>query len=253
MQLCTRAIWVDSGRIKMDGAPIDVVRAYEYAMHEEIARDDGRLSSVTPEKPDQFADASSDTAVASDETAEQERAADASGGPVGAETGSAPDHFSTGQYKISDIAFWNKDGQRTNIFKFGELMRMTVSYECLAPEIPSHSCGLAVAFNRVGDFESVMYYNTNYPHSDAELANYSEATFRKYRGRTGRIEAVIDPLQLRAGDYFVSLGILPNQPGLHEFYEYIRCHCRIKVTANGFDEPSVFYPLVHWTNGPIET
>ena len=43
MQLCTRTIWIDNGRIRMDGEPIEVVRAYEYEMHEAIARDQGRM------------------------------------------------------------------------------------------------------------------------------------------------------------------------------------------------------------------
>jgi hypothetical protein len=159
-------------------------------------------------------------------------------------------HFSTGQYRIGEIVFLDKNGQRTYTFRFGEPMRMKVSYECLTPELPEYSCGLAVAFNRVSDFEAVMYYNTNYPHSDEELKDYFNVPFRKYLGRAGKLEAVIDRLQLRAGEYFVSLGILPNQPGPHEFYEYIRCHCRINIVANGFDEPSVFYPIVRWTHGP---
>jgi hypothetical protein len=95
-----------------------------------------------------------------------------------------------------------------------------------------------------------MYFNTNYPHSDEELAVYFDKPFRKFIGRRGTLEAVIDPLQLRAGEYYVSLGILPNQPGMHEFYEYIHCHYQVKILANGFDEPAVFYPMVSWTNGP---
>jgi len=39
MQLCSRAIWIDDGRVRMDGEPIGVVRAYEYDVHEAVARD----------------------------------------------------------------------------------------------------------------------------------------------------------------------------------------------------------------------
>jgi hypothetical protein len=159
--------------------------------------------------------------------------------------------FSTGQYRICEIRFLDKDSRLTQVFRFGEVFRLQVIYECLLPELPEYSCGLAVAFNRVSDFESVMYFNTNYPHSDDELHSYFRAPFRQYFGKRGVIEAVIDPLQLRAGEYYVSLGILSNQPGPHEFYVYMHCHHRVAILPNGFDEPSVFYPIVSWTNGPL--
>ena len=96
-----------------------------------------------------------------------------------------------------------------------------------------------------------MYFNTNYAHSDDELAHYFDVPFRKFLGRRGVIEAVIEPIQLRAGEYFVSLGILPNQPGVHEFYEYLHCQYKVIILPNGFDEPAVFYPNVSWSHGPV--
>ena len=46
LQLCTRVIWIHDGRIRMDGGPIEVVRAYEYEMHEEVARDQKRMTQM---------------------------------------------------------------------------------------------------------------------------------------------------------------------------------------------------------------
>jgi len=391
MQLCTRAIWIDDGRIRMDGAPIDVTRAYDYEMLDAIARDNGRTSASLGTKGDRrsgssaMSEASVEAPVPALETAGLERllnsahalksAADESEVPraIGAQspvqveavvlepalvelatgqvgrcaeaelaadaperlrlkeavqeparpgnlsrgqsngklvvgetalatcapfsltpsvlessdacaapkatlkestfespvdaimrpTATAKDkvgfaegkrntRFSTGQYRMLDIAFLDRAGRRTHTFRFGETLRLVVGYECLMPELPEYSCGLAAAFRRTTDFEPVMYFNTNYPHSNEELLRYFDAPFRNYFGRTGRIEAVIDPLQLRAGEYHVSLGLLPNQPGPHEFYEFERAYCCINVLANGFDEPSVFYPIVQWTNGPLE-
>jgi hypothetical protein len=62
------------------------------------------------------------------------------------------------------------------------------------------------------------------------------------------VEATIPFLQVKAGDYIVSVGILPNSPDFHQFYEFHYLSYRIRVHANGFTEPSVFYPLVEWTN-----
>jgi ABC-type polysaccharide/polyol phosphate transport system ATPase subunit len=341
MQLCSRVIWIDDGRIRMDGAPVDVVRAYEYAMHEAIARDDGHLVLFEAENAKKHAKTlpaaltlAQAPSVPSTHVSEWKTAptvpvpptaatsrTNVSTGPRNANAAAglskpgsssqvdvdatlelgtlsespkvidpakAPDadgretpngepavkatpklcqtnddeltgtgmltkiqHFSIGQYRIGEIVFLDKNGNHTNTFRFGESMRMKVSYECLSAEVPEYPCGLAVAFNRVSDFEAVMYYNTNYLNSDDELKDYFNAPFRQYLGRTGQVEALIEPLQLRAGEYFVSLGILPNQLAPHEFYKYIRCRSRINVVANGFDEPSIFYPVVRWTNGPI--
>jgi ABC-type polysaccharide/polyol phosphate transport system ATPase subunit len=325
MQLCTRAIWIDAGRIRMDGAPIEVVRAYEYEMHDAIARDQGRMgekramlgdptagrdvpaASQTPLPDVEVADVSQNpaesrpnwTAIApilgrfaapagcssslstelpADHLQNDIRSAVSAAiselhsqqvlnveEPVSAtvsiSTMQVPDnhlssvesrskvrHFTTGQYRILGIGFFDRNGQRTQVFRFGEVLRLRVIYECLLPELPKYSCGLAVGFNRTSDFEAIMYFNTNYAHSDEELARYFEMPFRKFIGRCGAVEAVVDPLQLRAGEYFVSMGILPNQPGVHEFYEYLHCQYRVVVLPNGFDEPSVFYPIVSWTN-----
>ena len=328
MQLCTRVLWIDSGCIRMEGQPIEVVRAYEYEMHEAIARDQGRMvsprlktSTVTEvaerqnelleqkissypsdclpavgEAGDTFVDGRlqirqvpSDR-VLPDAAETMAHADDNRGGtevPGGAHEALAginprmsempnvipPEaigrshgmadgrlsashigspqagrHFSDGQYAILNVEFLDKNGVRTQKFRFGELLRLRVEYECLLQDLPEYSCGLAVAFNRVSDFEAVMYFNTNYPHSDDEVRNYFAAPFRQFIGRRGSIEAVVDPLQLRAGEYYVSVGILPNEPGHHEFYEYLHCHYRVLILPNGFDEPSTFYPLVSWAH-----
>jgi hypothetical protein len=298
--LCTRTIWIDDGRIRMDGEPIEVVRAYEYEMHEAIARDQGRMVDqpvqsakleVTNEKPEPVAadplpsrPDSSTTLAVDVETSKQSNSGemkiaviDGLHGislagqdkqcpstelacasqlqpdrlPIG-EAGAKPFGFTTGQYRILQIAFLDRNDTDIRIFRFGESLKLRVCYECLLPELPSYSCGLAVAFNRTSDFEAVMYFNTNYAHSDDELSHYFDAPFRKFMSRRGVIEAVIEPIQLRAGEYFVSLGILPNQPGIHEFYEYLHCQYKVTILANGFDEPAVFYPNVSWSHGPVD-
>jgi ABC-type polysaccharide/polyol phosphate transport system ATPase subunit len=330
MQLCSRAIWIDQGRVRMDGPPIEVVRAYDYEMHEAIARDQGRMQTPVIMEPEPVApppepvlvvpapepapemietaasvppvatesspaSASDDTAAAGRDAAAEPQpqpaaemipdappeglvaaevapdiAPDPEGEPAAPAAPPVPEadlpateptastedqkkrRFSSGEYRILDIVFLDKTGRRIEAFRFGETLRMRVVYERLLPELPKYSCGLAVAFNRVSDFEAVMYFNTNYPHSDEELTRYFQADFRKYIGQRGMIEAVIEPVQLCTGEYYVSLGLLPNQPGMHEFYEYIGCYCTVSILSNGFNEPSVFYPLVKWTNGPIE-
>jgi ABC-type polysaccharide/polyol phosphate transport system ATPase subunit len=269
MQLCSRAIWIDDGRIRMDGEPIGVVRAYEYDVHEAVARDQGRMKDdVSPSNsaealaanPETHVEAAlPDTGASAEALATHPSAVTGSdeatsSSALSSESTSTTDvqakstTFSSGEYRIVDISFMDSDGRTTDVFRFGDKLRLRVGYECLLSELPQYSCGLAVAFNRVSDFEAVMYFNSNYPHSDDEARAYFEVAHRKYVGRRGTIEAAINPLQLKAGEYYVSLGILPNRPDAHEFYAYLHCHFRVHILPNGFDEPSVFYPMVSWTN-----
>jgi hypothetical protein len=160
-----------------------------------------------------------------------------------------PPRFETHQYRITQVEFLDKERRPTSRFRFGEPMSLRVSYECLLEKVPDISCGLAVGVTSVPEHQAVMYFNTCYPHSDEEMAAYNEQEFRKYKGRIGVIEARIPFLQLKPGEYLVSLGILPNRQDLHEFYEYRHLAYRIAVLPNGFPEPSVFYAQVDWVHG----
>ena len=99
--------------------------------------------------------------------------------------------FSTGAYRIARVQFLNGAGNETTKFRFGEPFILRVEYECLLDSEPDVSCGLAVAVTSVPEHVAVMYFNTNYPHSDAEMLEYDRQPFRQYRGRTGVIEARI--------------------------------------------------------------
>lgn len=327
MQLCTRAIWIDKGVVRMDGPAIEVVRAYEYEMHRLIAEDRGEMAlppaaheaaaeapaiddfapdeaPVTeaahvaetglapakeiaptelealdgasakaelegPEQPELAAAAPRAEPAAAPAPARADAPSEDSAPKQAAEApmalapaaaaadnplqpGMQPSRHSTGKYRITSIEFLDRHDNETMTFRFGEVFRIRVGYERLVAEEPDASCGLAVTFNRVSDFETVMDFNTVYPHSDAEIIDYDERPSRRCRGASGVIEARIDPLQLCAGEFYVSLGILPNDATHREFYEYLHCQFRVTVLPNGFQEPSVFYPIVEWTHGPAE-
>jgi ABC-type polysaccharide/polyol phosphate transport system ATPase subunit len=258
MQLCTRAIWIDEGRIRMDGDPLEVCRAYEYEMHEVVARDEGRMAHAPKKTPTTAPKPSADHAVATlppEPTAallatNEVRSSVPAAGEHAARSGDLTPRFETHQYRIGSVDFVDSRGASTLILRFGEPLRLRVTYECLMERLPEHSCGLAVAVTSASDHQAVMYFNTNYPHSDAEMLHYDEQPFRQYRGRKGVIEAHIPFLQLKPGEYLVSLGILPNRQDLHEFYEYRHLAYSLVVLPNGFPEPSIFYAQVEWKHGP---
>lgn len=150
-----------------------------------------------------------------------------------------------------------RDGAATTLertlLRFGEPFRLQVDYECLMAELPDASCGVAAAFRRTADMQSIAYFNTNYPHSDDELRDYYQQEFRRYVGRRGTVEAYMPKLQLKPDEYLLTVGILPNRPTPHEFYELHYLQYPITVLSNGRDIPAAFYPNVTFTYGPIES
>jgi len=174
-----------------------------------------------------------------------------------------PHRFSTDEYRILSIDLVDGAGQATTIFRlgqrghheptileFGKPFGLRVDYECLMPDPPPLSCGVAAAFTRTGDMEPIMYFNTNYPHSDEEIRHYYDMQFRQYTGRLGSAEAHFSQLQLRPGTYLLTVGILPNQPTHHEFYELH--YLQYPVIVSGQDIPAVFLPRVTFTHSILE-
>ena len=175
-----------------------------------------------------------------------------------------PYRFSTNEYRILSIDLIDGKGRATTIFRlgqqdareatileFGKSFGLRVDYECLMQEPPANSCGVAAAFTRISDMEPIMYFNTNYPHTDEEIQHYDEIEFRQYIGRLGRVEAHIPRLQVKTGAYLLTVGILPNQATHHEFYELH--YLQYPITVTGEDIPAVFSPQVTFTHSPLET
>jgi len=180
-----------------------------------------------------------------------------------AKVGKSSSNFSTNEYRICSIRIVDGEGRTTTLFsaganphrgstllRFGEPFRLQVDYECLLPELPDASCGVAAAFTRTSDMEHIMYFNTNYPHSDEEMQSYYKQGFRQYIGRRGTAEAYIPSLQLKPVEYLLTVGILPNRPTHHEFYELHYLKYPIEVLSNVQDIPAAFYPNVKFRYEP---
>jgi hypothetical protein len=165
-----------------------------------------------------------------------------------APSSSSGEDESPGPYRMTRIELLDAAGREAKVFRFGDVLRLRVGYENLAPDMPDVSCGLAVMFERTSDFEPVMHFESNVPHAGAEIPE-RDAGSRQAKGRNGVIEARIDPLQLCSGEYYVSLGMVSNRSGARDFSQYAGRHFQVTVLPSGFPEPSVFYPLVCWRSG----
>ena len=160
--------------------------------------------------------------------------------------------YRRGPARIERVHFLDPKGQKTFIFRRWEPMTVRVCYSC-ENEIPEETLGLAIAINRAADLLPIAQFGTGNVIRDADAHEYDRAPFRKKAGRRGFIQATIDPIQLAEGEYIWSLGLLPNAPGVVEFYEYHHYYYHIAIVRDGHPMAGlIFYPMVHWTHEVTE-
>ena len=238
LQLCQRCLWIDQGRLRMIGPAVDVVRQYEYDVHQKI------LATAPPKAP-----------RATDTSAEEAPAAEEAPGP--AEGDGAPAEgeghktdpkgsFKRGPYAFTKVELLNDAGEDVRSFPFWGAMRLRVHYHLEGEPPEGETVGLACSVIRESDFVKAALFNTNQPHSDAEMERYHNVPYRQVSYREGIIEALIEPLQFCPDTYFLSVGLLPNRPGESQFYELRHLTIRFVVERAGYPEASIFYPRVQW-------
>jgi ABC-type polysaccharide/polyol phosphate transport system ATPase subunit len=269
--LCDRALWLENGAIRDMGDAVSVVRNYEYAVHVAINRggqieaklvealvdlpseeqgvvaSDGQAESQGPE-PWPTCDDAAAQLMSIEATATEE--ASLSQVDAGAAT-EEKTVYRRGPIFIDRVEFLDHTGRPGTAFRRWDAMTVRVWYRCDG-EIPHETLGLALGIHRAEDMLRVSHFSTGFMTRDAEIENYEHALFRKRPGATGYIEAVIDPIQLAEGEYWVSVGLLPNHPVLVEFYEQHLDFYPLTILRNGHElRGLVYYPLVSWHHQSI--
>jgi ABC-type polysaccharide/polyol phosphate transport system ATPase subunit len=213
-QLCSKALWLERGQVRMQGDAIEVVRAYDYAVYEAISGGKGKVV--------------------------------AAGAPAdGAPTQAAGSLFKQGPVFIDRVELLDGDGRQANVFRFWDALRIRVWYHCEG-DSPEDTLGMAFTLSRAGDMLAVLQGNTTNTRRDDEFADYYRAPFRKQAGRTGYIEARIEPLPLNVGEYLLSVGLVGNVPGNADFYELHQYAYRLSVIRDGHGFSAVCYAPVTW-------
>ncbi len=215
IQLCQRIIWLDKGRIVMDGKAIDVARSYEEYMHYEY----NAKFYKNKINRNQYID-----------NAKKE-----SGAP----------------FSINKVEFLNDKNESASIFRFWTSLTIKVYYSCntaYKKEVPFP--GLAVAIHRIEDMVCVTAFNSNMPNTDEDLSHHmnQEASQKKHYSSKGCIDVLLSHIQLNPGEYFVSLGILKNNVTTSEFYDYRHLAYPLNIIRNGCDQQGVFYHQVKWSH-----
>ena len=158
--------------------------------------------------------------------------------------------FKRGPVFIEKVEILNDAGEKVRTFRTWDTMTVRICYKCKG-EIPQETLGMAMALNRQHDLLCVSQFNTCNVIFDEELSNYDSLSFRKPAGKSGYIQGRIK-LQMSEGNYFLSLGLLPNIPGnVSTFYEYHHYHYVITVLRSGYPlSTMIYYPLVEWNHQP---
>jgi ABC-type polysaccharide/polyol phosphate transport system ATPase subunit len=232
--LCSRAIWIEQGRMREIGEAIEVCRRYDYAVHERISGGSGRTVALPPPPAEMTAGL-----------------VPATGADLPALAGLKAVHdeiYRRGPARIEAVRWLDARGRPVDELLTLDAVTLEVEYACDAPEQVANSFGLSLAINRRHDLLPVAMFSTVNPVRDEELRNYAAAPFRTPIRRRGVLVAHFPRFELLAGEYLLSVAIQENEPGLVEFHEYHHLRYLIRVRRAGYPSGAIFEPHVEWAH-----
>ncbi|MBS0274825.1 MAG: ATP-binding cassette domain-containing protein [Proteobacteria bacterium] len=213
-QICTRVAWLERGKIKMLDSPLAVVQAYDIAAHQG-ANEDSWIEEVDDRlAPDLLPESSA----------------------FDADTTETPPNqvFRRGPLLIEKVTLLNNRGEPTSRLGFLDPYTVRVEYRCDGA-LPKETLGVAIAINQRSDLKPIMSWFSHNRLPDETPETYLSAPFRKPPQQRGTIELRFPYAPFRPGEYFLSIGLLPNIPGAWSFYEYRHFFYTFSVEAPGFE------------------
>ena len=235
-QFCTKVLWLEGGQVRMEGGALAVVQAYDLAAHqgadgeswiEEIS---GAMLLLAPESPVYMSDSAASfaaEATIADETTIA-IAKDLPGPEVGRNV------FRRGPVYIESVVMLNEHGEAASSITTTRPFGLRIVYTCEG-ELPKDTLGTVVAVNRLSDLGSVFQWYTQFIRPDETRESFASAPFRPKVARRGVIDLAFASTPMRKDRYLLSVGLLPNQPGTWEFYEYRHLFYPFSVDDGGLD------------------
>lgn len=249
-QLCQRVIWMERGRIRMMGPAISVVQAYDLTAHQQAD------SSSWIETVEDDLDS-----VSSAQTASQ--AVEDGGKPTSDgktsksslrelfEAGSDGKRhvFRRGPVYIDSVEMIDTDGNLTSRLTMLKPFTVKIRYH-VEGDIPAETLGVALSVNGKHDLSSVAQFFTQNIRPFETRDVYKTSPDRKLPTRVGTLTLSYDYVPFRKGEYFLSIGLVPNIPGTWEFYEYRHFYYTFSVDDAGMDvgAPIFLNPAVSYSD-----
>lgn len=225
-QLCRRAIWLDRGQIHMIGPALDVIQAYDLSVHQSADS-----KSWIEEVP-----AQSLSAVADDSSISFPMPCDGIEPQIKADdtqpTSATQRLFRRGPVFIDQVELLNHLGEPSVSLTALHPFSIKVRYH-VQGDIPEETLGIALAINQETDLMPVAQFFTQNIRCDETRETYRESPWRTTAHADGEMTLEFSSALLRAGRYIFSIGLLKNQPGNWEFFEYRHLFYRFSVNDAG--------------------
>lgn len=180
-RICERSIWIQDGKIMMDGAPREVNKAYLIHMGE--IREESREASDKKETND---DLLSDDGNAEGIGPEEEH------------------HRGTGEAFVREVYTTDVEGKRKSVFQTGETVAFHISY-IVRRKVPPVYFGLSIFRN-----DGVRCYGTN-----TQVDRIPEYIIDK----NGEIYITFPSLQLLSGSYYVDVCIAQKNGEMIDYFD----------------------------------
>lgn len=228
-QMCDRVLWLDRGKVEMLDLAIPVVQAYDLASHRDS--DDNSWLETIPDVLDGSTEAGGD--------------GDRRPGSTSLKT------FRRGPFLIDKVTMLNQRGEPTDRLLTLQPFKIRVDYHCEG-DVPPVRLGVALSINKADDLSAMFQTFTQNILPIETREDYSKATFRPIASGRGWIELSYDALPLNRGQYLLSIGLLENEPGNWQFYEYRHFFYRFNVddVALGVGAPFFVMPRIELGETP---
>ncbi len=253
-QLCHRVIWLEQGRVQKEGPAMHIIQAYDLAAHqgtddeswiEEVDQSLGKAplavshapetSESVEDRSETFDFAKSMTGKAPlDSVEERSEAFDFAKSMTGKSV------FRRGPVLIDHIELLNAENAATNRLIALEDFTIRISYRTTAA-IPKETLGVALMINTYPDLIAVLQWNSQNMRPTETQSTYNQARFRPLCARSGKIDLKFSGVGFRPGPYLLSVGLLPNLPGIWEFYEYRHFYYKFEVENLGFQHRRAYF------------
>lgn len=245
-QLCQRVVWMERGQVRMVGSAINIVQAYDLAAHES-ADGESWIEEVADELDDTASPTASDLpridGIGVPASGSSEIAGPRDQTLFNSREATGKQVFRRGPVFIDSVEMFDHNNQPTTRLTLLRPFRLKVHYRVDGP-LAGVKVGIALAINSKHDLAPVAQYFTQNVRPFETRETYDQAVDRFYAARRGTLLVSFDYVPFRKGEYFLSIGLLPNEPATWEFYEYRHFYYSFTVDDAAMDlgAPIMLYP-----------
>lgn len=227
-QICDRAIWLEEGKIREEGTPMEIGKHYLEVMEErrlkkiekdyKERREKIKNQEIVPEEP-------SKSEKKSEENIERNTAYD---GELQVFAGQYAVRKGTQKIRFTDVALYNEKGEETVLFRPGEPIEIRMKYKA---EVIGEKMNCVLGITRE---DGTYCYGTS-----ALSGAYMDLLSKE----EGEIKIVLEENNLQSGKYMLDVGIQDIEENV---YDYIYNVQELRVYEKESTQIGIVYMPKHW-------